>query len=188
MARSRPPSPIELIRLAIRDRRWVEAEGLLLRQLGLEPESREAEGLRRDVAEGKDAAIASGRARLEAARSVHDPSQIVEARDELASLLSAPDRAAMDHEVVRGLMTILQKRLRAGKVGVEVAELAATMADTFAETTEGASLRAALPTLRRSAGLCPRCARPYRGIDDACPRCLGRPEAGEPDENPDVET
>jgi predicted amidophosphoribosyltransferase len=40
------------------------------------------------------------------------------------------------------------------------------------QTPEGASLRASLPTLRRAAGLCARCARPYKGIADACPACL----------------
>jgi predicted amidophosphoribosyltransferase len=46
------------------------------------------------------------------------------------------------------------------------------VADAFDSTPEGASLRAALPTLRRSVGLCARCGRPYNGIADACPACL----------------
>jgi predicted amidophosphoribosyltransferase len=54
----------------------------------------------------------------------------------------------------------------------DVAELAARAAESFGDTPEGASLRASLPTLRRSAGLCPRCAQPYAGIDEACPQCL----------------
>jgi hypothetical protein len=53
-----------------------------------------------------------------------------------------------------------------------VAELATRVAERFPRTVVGASLRASLPTLRRSAGLCPRCSAPYKGIADACPKCL----------------
>ena len=51
-------------------------------------------------------------------------------------------------------------------------QLAARFAESFAATVEGASVRASLPTLRRSVGLCPRCAQPYIGVADACPNCL----------------
>jgi hypothetical protein len=52
----------------------------------------------------------------------------------------------------------------------------------FCHTVEGASLRASLPTLRRSAGLCPRCAQPYTGLANACPQCLAAP--GPPPQTP----
>ena len=69
-------------------------------------------------------------------------------------------------------MALIQKRLRAGTIRIDVVELAAKVAERFDHTSEGASLRAALPTLRRSAGLCARCGKPYTGIADACPVCL----------------
>ena len=50
--------------------------------------------------------------------------------------------------------------------------------------TQGASVRAALPTLRRSVGLCPRCAQPYTGVAEACPRCLRRRGAPVPSQRP----
>ena len=75
----------------------------------------------------------------------------------------------------------------------DVAELAEAIVEAFPATNEGASLRASLPTLRRSAGLCPRCAEPYAGEDDACAECLGKPasesmeEAQADDDLPPVE-
>ncbi len=74
-------------------------------------------------------------------------------------------------------MKLIQRRLRSIPVGSDLAALATQVATRFGGTPEGASLRAALPTLRRSAGLCPRCSEPYLGVDDACPKCLA--EAGQ---------
>ncbi|MFO0950400.1 MAG: hypothetical protein U0835_04475 [Isosphaeraceae bacterium] len=56
---------------------------------------------------------------------------------------------------------MIQKRLRTGTVRPDVAVLAGRVADSLDDTPEGASLRASLPTLRRAAGLCARCAQPY---------------------------
>jgi predicted amidophosphoribosyltransferase len=67
---------------------------------------------------------------------------------------------------------MIPDRSRLWIIQVDVATLAGRVAEDFAHTTEGASLRASLPTLRRSAGLCPRCAQPYTGIADACRDCL----------------
>jgi hypothetical protein len=67
---------------------------------------------------------------------------------------------------------LIHIRLRSGKIQPDVAILAGRVAEIFSHTVEGASLRASLPTLRRSAGQCPRCAQPYTGIADACPACL----------------
>ncbi len=69
-------------------------------------------------------------------------------------------------------MAMIQKRLRGGAMRPDVAILAARVAESLDATPEGASLRAALPTLRRSAGLCARCGEPYTGLADACPKCL----------------
>ena len=82
----------------------------------------------------------------------------------------------LDRETIELLMNLLQRRLRTGMVGVDVVTLATKVADRFSEHKEGASLRAALPTLRRSAGLCGQCGQPYRGLANACPRCTGLPD------------
>ena len=80
-------------------------------------------------------------------------------------------RAALDRDLARWFLTLIHRRLRTGKVQADVVQLAARFAETFAATVEGASVRASLPTLRRSVGLCPRCAQPYTGVADACPNC-----------------
>lgn len=109
---------------------------------------------------------------MDAARSVNDPIAVLDHRDALAGLLDFEEIAAIDRDLVRWLMMLLMKRMRAGSVREDVASLAARAAASFGHLPEGASLRAALPTLRRSAGLCPRCASPYVGEEDACEKCL----------------
>ena len=83
--------------------------------------------------------------------------------------LDGQRRAALEQELAKWFLTLIHRRLRTGKVQADVVQLATQVAETFAATVEGASVRASLPTLRRSVGLCPRCAQPYTGVADACP-------------------
>ena len=70
------------------------------------------------------------------------------------------------------------QRMHSGTVREDVAQLAEAVVSVFPESTEGRTLAQVLGVLRRSAGLCPRCAKPYRGIAAACHDCLrGTPEA-----------
>lgn len=70
------------------------------------------------------------------------------------------------------------QRMHSGTVREDVAVLAQAVVATFPESTEGKTLAQVIGVLRRSAGLCPRCAQPYRGIASACHDCLkGTPEA-----------
>ena len=110
-------------------------------------------------------------ARIDAARAVADPERVLDLRDLLVPLLDPEALRSLDKETARWCMGLIQKRLRTGTLGLDVAALAARMAESLDATTEGASLRAALPTLRRGAGLCARCGGPYTGIEDACPKC-----------------
>ncbi len=77
-------------------------------------------------------------------------------------------------------MGLLMRRMRTGSVGGDVARLADRIASEFPDSPEGASLKASLPTLRRSAGLCARCSQPYTGIEAACPECLAAPASAGP--------
>lgn len=111
------------------------------------------------------------RARLEASRSANDPDTVIALRDELTCHLEAGPLAELDRDLVGWLIKLIQRRMRAGTVRVDVVQLAGRVADRFGTTVEGASLRASLPTLRRSAGLCPVCGEPYAGLESMCPRC-----------------
>lgn len=76
------------------------------------------------------------------------------------------------------VMDEIFRRMHSGSVRDDVARLAQALVESFPESKEGLTLAQVMPVLRRSAGLCPRCARPYTGIANACHDCLrGTPEA-----------
>jgi hypothetical protein len=165
------------IRQAIRDSQWAELETRITTFGRIHGDLESAEGLARELAAAKEAATVFLQARVEAARSANDPDQAIEARTALVPLLRSEELLRLDQGLARWLMKLVQKRLRGGVMTAEVALLAARVVETFPATPDGASLRAALPTLRRSVGLCARCGQPYTGIADACPACLAhRPE------------
>jgi hypothetical protein len=159
-------------RAAIEAGQWNQAYDLADSFASRYPDDPEGARLVPLLDEAKQAATHALLARLDAAREVHDPERVLDLRDLLNPLLSAEALQALDRELARWCMGLIQKRLRTGTMGVDVATLAARVAQSLDTTTEGASLRAALPTLRRSAGLCARCGKPYTGIEDACPECL----------------
>lgn len=64
------------------------------------------------------------------------------------------------------------QRMHSGTVKVDIAQLASLIVELFPESKEGHTLGPVLGVLRRSAGLCPRCSRPYKGIANACHECL----------------
>ena len=112
---------------------------------------------------------------LKAAQDVADPERVLQIRDELTDRIEGEPLKELDSQLSKWFMALIMKRLRTGHVGPDLAELVGRVSDRFVQTLEGASLRASLPTLRRSAGLCARCSRPYRGISEACPICLAGP-------------
>ncbi len=160
------------VRQAIDEGRWERADRLIASLRRDFPDTPEADELTEDVSQGRQQAIHDLKGRLEAARAVNDPDQVLTYRDELTLHLRGEELKTLDRQVVGWLIMLIQKRLRAGGVQAEVVELAARTAQSFGDTPEGASLQASLPTLRRSAGLCPRCSRAYTGTEDACPECL----------------
>jgi hypothetical protein len=113
------------------------------------------------------------RAKLDAARREDDAERVIDCRDALTEYLRGEPLRDLDRQVVRWLVGRVQARARRGAAGdaLGAATLAARVAESFGDTPEGASLRAALPSLRRGAGLCTRCARPNPGRGDPCPRC-----------------
>jgi hypothetical protein len=158
---------------SIRGERWVEAEASLeVFEIEYPGDSRSAV-LRAELAAARQGVIDNGLAQLEAARSANDPDRVLELYRALASSVTDEVRGPLEHDLSTWFLNLIHRRLRLGKIQADVVSLAGRFAEAFATTAQGASVHAALPTLRRSVGLCPRCAQPYTGIADACPQCLG---------------
>ncbi len=153
---------------AIAEGRWADAEAML----AAHPDHPDAARYSGQLASARQAAGHALREELKAAQEVSDPDRVLEIHAGLAALLTAEALADIEAQVVKWFLALIMRRLRGGTVRPDVADLAARVAERFPRSVEGASLRASLGTLRRSAGLCPRCAKPYRGIADACPVCL----------------
>ncbi len=158
-------------RQAILDHRWDQADRLISALTRDHPESSEVRGLADELAEARREAADGLKAQLDAAQAVNDPERVIELRDALTQHLRGDPLRELDRQLVQWLMTLIQKRMRTGTVRGDVVALATKVAGSFGDTPEGASLRASLPTLRRSVGLCPRCAQPYVGLANACHQC-----------------
>jgi len=158
-------------RQAILEDRWDQADRLIAALTRDHPESPEVRGLADELAEARREAVDGLKSRLDAAQAVNDPERVIELRDALTQHLRGDPLRDLDRQLVQWLMALIQKRMRTGTVRGDVVALATKVAESFGDTPEGASLRASLPTLRRSVGLCPRCAQPYVGLANACPQC-----------------
>lgn len=166
------------IRHAIAGQRWDQAEQLVASLARDFPGVPETLALADELANQRTAIVEPLRKELEAARACHNPDRVIDARDALTQHLRGQPLRDLDHQVVRWLVSEIQAQARAGRTPAETARLAARVAESFGDTDEGASLRAALPNLRRNAGLCPRCGRKPRAAAELCPRCLaGGPTA-----------
>lgn len=161
------------IRQAIRGAKWDEARELLDAFAIDHLDDPRLGALEQEFQAARNAARDDQMAQLEAARKVNDPDRVLELHQFLVPLLEAEARDSLEAELSKWFLRLIHNRLRTGKIQTDVAHLAGRIAETFSHTVEGASLRASLPTLRRSAGLCPKCAQPYTGVADACPSCMG---------------
>jgi hypothetical protein len=162
------------IRQAIRAASWDVAGTLSRNYADAHPDDPASARVAVELDQARHAASHELVAKIEAAREVNDPDRVIELHDTLKPLLSGDALRTFDRDLAKWFLALIHRRLRAGTVRADVAVLAARVAGSFDDTPEGASLRASLPTLRRAAGLCARCAQPYTGIADACPVCLAR--------------
>ncbi|WP_254053498.1 hypothetical protein [Singulisphaera sp. GP187] len=170
-----PANPATEIGKAIQEAKWDHAGTLIREFIATHPGEPDGPRLTREFETARALEARGLRGKLDAAREANDPDRVLELRDALRPLLDEEALLALDLDLTRWLMALIQKRLRTGTIRVDVVELATKVAERFDHTSEGASLRASLPTLRRCAGLCARCGKPYTGIDDACPECLTTP-------------
>jgi hypothetical protein len=167
----RARSMAEIMR-AVKAADWFEAETRLSDFEASFPDDPELPLLKDELARTRNDTITSGFDELTAARAVNDSDRVLEIHQSLVRSLDYKSRDALDRDLGKWFLGLIHRRLRTGKVQADVVQLAARFAEAFANTVEGASVRASLPTLRRSVGLCPRCAQPYIGVADACPNCL----------------
>jgi hypothetical protein len=158
---------------AIRNRQWTDAERLVGQFESDFPDDPRCAAFRKELRDARQVEIQDRLAQLEAAQDVNDPERVLELYQGLSESLEADSRAPLAAKLAPWFLGLIHRRLRVGKIQPDVVQLAGRFAETFAATHEGASVRASLPTLRRSVGLCPRCAQPYTGIGEACPRCAG---------------
>jgi hypothetical protein len=173
-ASERAHSIAEIAR-AIRAANWIDAQIRLDELETSYPNDPELSAMREQFARARHDAVQTTLSQLSAAREVNDPDRVLEIYQLVQSSLDETARAALEQDVAKWFLSLIHRRLRLGKVEPDVVHLASRFAETFASTVEGASVRASLSTLRRSVGLCPRCAQPYTGIADACPKCLKPP-------------
>lgn len=162
------------VRRAIVERRWEQAERLIAALGDAGQSGSEGSILNNELEQARNRLIETHRQELEAGRAANDPDRVLEARDVLTLHLRGERLIELDRQLVRWLVGLLQSWVRSGRQPEATALLAARVAETFGDTAEGASLRAAVPNLRRKAGLCPRCARPFQGSGDVCPRCIAQ--------------
>ncbi len=160
-------------RLALQERRWDDADSIARDLLAGHPDDPAVLGLADESDRAKQGHALDLRERIEAARQANDADGVLALRDDLVPISPAGSLKDLDAVLVKWLMGLIHRRLRGGTIRPDLVELAGRVADRFGATAEGASLKASLPTLRRSSGLCPRCGEPYAGLADACPKCLG---------------
>jgi hypothetical protein len=118
-----------------------------------------------------DNGIKGLKAELASARSAAKPLRVFELRDALTQHLRGEALHALDCELAIWLLGLVERRVQAGAVDVEVAGWVARALDSLGEMPEAAPLRVALPALRRNAGLCQKCGRRLRGPQPLCQEC-----------------
>jgi hypothetical protein len=196
---TRPPTPssdvvsqsgavVQLadVRRLIRDQEWDAATDAVRAFRDDHPGDPRSAAASDELERAMQAALVRLETELQAAREVNDPDQVLEIHGRMGPLLDEDRRRSLDVDLSHWFLAVVHRRLRSGRIQADVVELADRIAVNFGHTTDGASLRASMPTLRRSAGLCPRCGKPYTGMAAACPECLkpapAPPPVLEPDE------
>jgi len=164
-----PEQALAEIRRTIRAGKWDEAAALLVGFSPADLDDPRLTSLRQEIESAREAARLHYLAQLNAARQVSDPDRVLELHQTLIPLLDAETRVSLEADLSQWFLRLIHNRLRTGKIQTDLVALAGRIADAFSHTVGGASLRASLPTLRRSAGLCSRCGQPYNGLASACP-------------------
>jgi hypothetical protein len=167
-ARSRA---IESVREAMKQERWEHAKRLARAAAEQFPDSIDATELTAQVETTFTRRVQSLREMLQQAEQAGDCDSLLNLRDRLSAYLDGTELYQVDRRVAHRISQILREALAAGRAK-EVVQLAERLVDAVGDSTqEGAQVRASLPTLRRSAGLCPECGQPSDPSRARCPAC-----------------
>lgn len=162
---------IDAVREAIRREWWDQARRLAAAFAEQFPEAPEAKDLAAQVETAHHRKVQSLREQLDQAERSSDAEVMLNVRDRLSAYLNGTELYQVDRRVAHWMATFLREALANGKAK-QVVHLAERVVDAFGDSTnEGAQVRSALPTLRRSAGLCPDCGQPYDVSLVRCPAC-----------------
>ncbi len=123
------------------------------------------------------------RTEMAAAQAAGRAGRVFELRDSLTQHLRGEPLHALDRELALWMLNLVERRVQAGTVDVEVAGWVARALDSLGAMPEAEPLRVALPALRQRAGLCQKCGRPVRGQEALCSDC--RPGAAASRKGPD---
>lgn len=178
-----PSEELDAVRRLIDAGDWSEADARLDDLIAEHPSNRRVERVAEQLRRAKQTVAERWVEQLRVAREVNDPNRVLELYAETPPVHDEEGRKLLDQDVAQWFLSLVHRRLRRGGIQLEIVTLAERVSESFAHTVEGASLRAALPTLRRSVGLCPRCAKPYVGTAEACPECLAGKAAADPSES-----
>ncbi|WP_165064071.1 hypothetical protein [Paludisphaera rhizosphaerae] len=159
---------------------WEAADQLVLELQAEDGDSPQLARMVDETTTARNKAAERWRGLLQAAREVNDPARVLELYETRPTIFDEQTRRELDLDLAKWFLTYVHHRLRSGGLQIDLVGLVDRASDALGHTKDGASLRAALPTLRRGAGLCARCAKPYTGFSEACPECLGRPEPAPP--------
>ncbi len=160
---------IDAVVEAIRREWWDQARRLAAAFAERYPDAPDAKELASRVETAYARKVQLLREQLDQAEKAGDAEGLLNARDRLSAYLNGTQLHQVDRRVAHWMATLLRAALVQGKAR-EVVGLAERVADSFGDTTpEGGQVRSSLPTLRRSAGLCPDCGQPY---DVSLARCL----------------
>lgn len=179
---------IDGVREAMRREWWDQAKRLATSFAEKFSDAPEAKELPAQVEAAYRRKVESLRSQLDESLQANDPDATLNARDRLAPHLEGAELATLDRRVARRVIAYVRESLAEGRArdAVPIAErLVNSMGDT---TSEGAQLRAALPTLRRSIGLCPDCGQPYDVSLARCPACEAKRTAGRAAATPSKKT
>jgi hypothetical protein len=108
---------------------------------------------------------------LEAAREAGDVGRALDLRDALTEHLRGEALHALDQDLALWVARRVERRVRDQSADWEVAGWVARALDSLGDMPETESLRAALPVIRRRAGLCTVCGRAVAGGQPVCGRC-----------------